>query len=539
MNMLERIEVVEKIGQGGMANVFLGYLNGDYGFKKEIVVKKILKEHFNNERYLDMFVDEASISAKLNHSNIVQVFDFFEEHDELHILMEYVNGGTLRDLMVVNKERDFFIPIEHVLFVINNLLTGMDFYHNKRDIDGKHLGIIHRDLTPKNVLVSIYGEIKISDFGIAKFEDKKDLTSLGEVKGKPSYMSPEQIKLLPNLDNRVDLFSLGIMFYELLTNSHPFREGNIYITQQNIMSGKYIPISDIRDDLDKDIEKIVYKLLEVNRDNRYLSAGLVKKDLLNLKEKISTQLVFSRYATEILQPGYVNYLQSILPDVHSKSDFRMINKDEKSESIWNNKKLFIYGIALVVIFNIALLLFTVNKNNNVDEKLEKITKIEKNDGFRPADEFKSKDESEKKKEVEKKSEFEPIKEKVKEKVQIHHDESVRRDDGTASSQKEEKKEEKKVEKKEKVKVEEKKVEKKKKVKKRRVVLKKAVLDIYVIPFGNIFVNGKKISSVTKLGYKIKPGKHKIEIKDFNGNIKKSQTIRLKPGEKKELRFKIN
>jgi serine/threonine-protein kinase len=283
MGVLDRIKIVEKIGQGGMAIVYRGYLNGSYGFKKEIVIKKILKEHFDNERYLDMFVDEASISAKLTHSNIVQVFDFFEEENELHIIMEYVNGGTLRDLMTVHKERDIFIPIEHVLFIINNILTGMDFYHNKRDTDGKHLGIIHRDLTPKNILISIYGEVKISDFGIAKFEDKKDLTTFGEVKGKPSYMSPEQIKLLPNLDNRVDLFALGVIFYELLTNKHPFREGNIYQTQQKIINGDYTPISEMRNDLSEDILNIVYKLLETDRDERYMSASMVKKRFIKFR----------------------------------------------------------------------------------------------------------------------------------------------------------------------------------------------------------------------------------------------------------------
>ena len=509
MSMLERIEVVEKIGQGGMANVYRGYLNGNYGFKKEIVIKKILKEHFNNERYLDMFVDEASISAKLNHSNIVQVFDFFEEKDELHILMEFVNGGTLRDLMVVNKERDFFIPIEYVLFIINNMLTGMDFYHNKRDTDGKHLGIIHRDLTPKNVLVSIYGEIKISDFGIAKFEDKKDMTSLGEVKGKPSYMSPEQIKLLPKLDNRVDLFSLGIMFYELLTNTHPFREGNIYKTQQNIMNGQYTPISEIRNDLSKDIEKMVNKLLKVDRDKRYLAAGLVKKDLLNLKEKISTQLVFSRYATELLQPGYVNYIQSILPDVHSKSDFRMIKKDKES-GFFHNRKVFIYGILGVIAFNIILLAFTLKKGNKLDRELEKIAK----NGVELV-----------------------IPKKEEEKG--HRSSATMVTDVAVQHRPEEMKKE-ALQHRPKIEKKEKKIEKKKKEKKKKIYrAKKAILDIHVLPYGNIYIDGKKISSFTKLGYKIKAGKHKIEIKNSNGQIVKTQTIKLKPGEKKVYKFKVN
>ena len=511
MGMLERLEVIEKIGQGGMAIVYRGYLNGNYGFKKEIVVKKILKEHFDNSRYLDMFVDEASISARLNHSNIVQVFDFFEENDELHILMEFVNGGTLRDLMIVNKEGNLFIPIEHVLFIINNLLTGMDFYHNKRDLNGKHLGIIHRDLTPKNVLVSIYGEVKISDFGIAKFEDKKDLTSFGEVKGKPSYMSPEQIKLLPNLDNRVDLFSLGVMFYELLTNKHPFREANVYQTQQNIMTGKYTPISDFRSDLSPKITDIVYKLLEIDRDNRYLSAGLVKKDLLNLRELISTQLTFSRYATEMLQPGYVNYIQSILPDAHSRSDYRMIKKDKKP-GVLRRRRNFLYAIGGLLAFNILLFILTLNRNSNINEKLEKI-KLTKNYN------------SEKKND----NGFRSNATKV--------DRPEKKDDKTPEKKNDipEKKNDKIPEKKN-DKIPEKKLEKKKK--KRVYKPRKAKLDIYVIPFGDIYLDGKKISSVTRLGYKVKPGKHKIEIKT-NNKSRAIKMINIKAGEKKEFRFKLN
>lgn len=530
MGMLERIEVIEKIGQGGMAIVYRGYLNGNYGFKKEVVVKKILKEHFDNNRYLDMFVDEASISAKLNHSNIVQVFDFFEENNELHILMEFVNGGTLRDLMIVNKEGGLFIPIEHVLFIVNNLLTGMDFYHNKRDVNGKHLGIIHRDLTPKNVLLSIYGEVKISDFGIAKFEDKKDLTTFGEVKGKPSYMSPEQIKLLPNLDNRVDLFSLGVMFYELLTNKHPFKEGNVYQTQQNIMNEKYASISDFRDDLSPEIENIVYKLLKVDRDKRYLSAGLVKKDLLNLKEKISTQLVFSRYATELLQPGYVNYIQSILPDVHSRSDYRMIERKEKKKGIFRRRSHFIYGIGVLLAFNVLLLVFTLNKNSDVNQKLANIqkntTKIDLQSTKHNKDGLVTHSVNKEKVHDETKTTSHNKDESVTHSVNKEkaHDESKttipNKDESVTRSVNKEK-------------------TRPKKIKKRIHKVRKSILDIYVIPFGDIYLDGRKISSVTRLGYKVKPGKHKLEIKDSTGKSRGVRKINIKAGEKKEFRFKLN
>ncbi len=546
MTMLDRIEVVEKIGQGGMAIVYRGYLHGNYGFKKEIVVKKILKEHFDNNRYLDMFVDEASISAKLNHSNIVQVFDFFEENNELHILMEFVNGGTLRDLMIVNKEGELFIPIEHVLFIINNLLTGMDFYHNKRDVNGKHLGIIHRDLTPKNVLLSIYGEVKISDFGIAKFEDKKDLTTFGEVKGKPSYMSPEQIKLLPNLDNRVDLFSLGVMFYELLTNKHPFREANVYQTQQNIMNENYAPISDFRDDLSPEVEKIVYKLLKVDRDKRYLSAGLVKKDLLNLKEKISTQLVFSRYATEMLQPGYVNYIQSILPDVHSRSDYRMIERKEKKKGLFRKRSHFLYGIAALLFFNIVLFVFTLSKNSKVNKKLAEIES-------RGAVEIKP---------VVQKEDIVSDDNKEKGGHSAGADSNIRPAATVTDSEKTQKTEMQKTEtqgiasqqashddKKENIKKEANKTPRQPKAdtplkegnKKKKKIYKprKAILDIYVIPFGDIYLDGKKISSVTRLGYKVRPGKHKLEIKDSSGKSRGIKMINIRAGEKKEFRFKLN
>jgi serine/threonine protein kinase len=414
----------------------------------------------------------------------------------------------------------------------------MDFYHNKRDLNGKHLGIIHRDLTPKNVLVSIYGEVKISDFGIAKFEDKKDLTSFGEVKGKPSYMSPEQIKLLPNLDNRVDLFSLGVMFYELLANKHPFREGNIFQTQQNIMNGKYPPLSEVRNDLSPEIENIVYKLLEVDRDKRYLSAGLVKKDLLNLKEQISTQLVFSRYATELLQPGYVNYIQSILPDVHSRSDYRMIKKDKKVEkSFSNKKKFFLYGIIAIIAFNIGLFAFTLSRNSKIDQKLKEIAIIEKkgdkkdNAGVQNIEPI-QKDENSKDKGTALSQKDKDSKDKG---TALSQKDEDSKDKGTALSQKDKKEENTGVQDIDPIQKEVKEVVKKKVVKR----ISKATLDIYVIPFGDIYLDGKKISSVTRLGYKIKAGKHKLEIKDSSGKTREVKMINLKAGEKKEFRFNLN
>ncbi len=509
--MLERFEIIKKLGQGGMAEVFLAYLHGYYGFKKEVVIKKILNEHFDNEKFLRMFVDEASVSALLNHSNIVQVYDFFQERNVVHLVMEYINGNDLRELINYHYTNDLYIPVEHVLYIVNELLNGMNFYHNKRDISGKILNIIHRDLTPKNILLSIYGDVKISDFGIARFEDKLEVTTFGEIKGKPSYLSPEQLKLSPDLDCRVDLFALGVIFYELLTNKHPFKEKSQAQTQQNILRGIYPELASFRQ-IPNDVAKIVKKLLEIDRDKRYRNARDAKKDLLVLNYQISNQLSFSQFLTKTLFPESHTYVESIAPSVETKSDYRFF-KPTKSN------KMIMVGIGVVLLINIFIVIIA-----SISPKAKEDIKLTINHTKEIPGEYYGK------------VEIEKVKEEQTNDI-VFDEDVIKNDENNLNNEK----------KKETVttgfntltETEDK--NNKANLNKNTTVQKKdenafGTIDIHIIPYGKIYIDGKLVSEVSLKNHKITAGKHKLEIKNDDFNYLKSQTITIEPNENSSFYF---
>ncbi len=491
--MLERFEFVEKVGQGGMAVVNRAFIYSGYGFKKEVVVKKILKKHFGNKRYIEMFVDEATLSALLNHSNIVQVFDFFEENDEFYIVMEYIDGGTLRDLIVAVEDENGYIPLQHTLFIIKNILEGMDYYHNKRDSTGRPLGIIHRDLTPKNVLVSIYGDVKISDFGIAKFEDQKDVTVFGEVKGKPSYLSPEQIKLLPNQDHRIDLFVLGIIFYELLTNRHPFKDQNSYITQKNISEGKYKKANTIRK-VPTEIEKILGKLLTVDKNLRYQHARDVQKDLMSLNHKISNRLKFSSFVAEKLKPESVDYINSIAPDINSQSDdFR-----EHHRKTAKKKKIFLIAISSIIFINLMIAIFAYI---NTDKKIRnmEIKKSQRAERLLYVD-------------IDKESvNADDLLKEIKKNDLEKDNDTTNKKSNTLTNRK---------------------------VNYSKKNLKDATITILVNPYGNIYIDNILVSKVSLINHKIKSGSHKIKIENKSLNKFIEKVIYIDKGKLKHLKFDL-
>jgi serine/threonine-protein kinase len=214
--------LLRQLAVGGMAEVYLARASGPAGFEKECVIKRILPSLASDAQFVQMFLDEARIAARLSHPNIVQIFELGEvtPHDHF-IAMEYVHGVDVQQILESERARSGRVPLAIALKLVSNVAEGLDAAHRATDSRGQALGIVHRDVTPSNVIVSFDGVAKILDFGIAKAVAKNGRTEVGVIKGKIPYMSPEQVDGQP-LDARSDMFSLGVLLYELTTGHKPF-----------------------------------------------------------------------------------------------------------------------------------------------------------------------------------------------------------------------------------------------------------------------------------------------------------------------------
>src|SRR5882672_9244169 len=209
-------ELLRRIATGGMAEVYVARRMGPRGFQKTVALKRILPQLARDPDYVAMFVDEARVCANLSHPNIVQVFDFGEQDEELYMAMEYVDGTTGARLIRAAAARGEELPLEVSLHVALSVLRGLEYAHAARDRKGRPLNLVHRDVSPGNVLIDRSGAVKLTDFGIARASDFERRTDQGQLKGKLGYMSPEQVTGR-ELDARSDLFTVGIVLAELCT----------------------------------------------------------------------------------------------------------------------------------------------------------------------------------------------------------------------------------------------------------------------------------------------------------------------------------
>jgi serine/threonine-protein kinase len=267
---MERYRVEAKLGAGGMAEVFIARQIGAEGFSRRVALKKVLPHFSNDAHFAHMFVTEARIAAGLNHPNIVQVLDF--DRDEtgcLFLAMEFIDGCDLSKLAEVARHRGAPFDPGIVAFAIGEVFRALDYAHTLT-IDGQWLGIVHRDVSPHNVLVARSGAVKLGDFGIAKATAAS--THSGTIKGKIAYMSPEQASGL-QVDGRTDLFAMGVMLYELLCGIRPFGGQTDVETIAQILSGSYPPIRHRVPRIGADLEEIVNRLLRPSRDQRFSTAA--------------------------------------------------------------------------------------------------------------------------------------------------------------------------------------------------------------------------------------------------------------------------
>jgi serine/threonine protein kinase len=265
-------QLLKKLASGGMATIYLARQAGIEGFEKLLVVKRILPHLAENEEFVKMFLDEARIAARLNHPNIVQIFNLGAQGDTFFIAMEYIHGEDVRRVFKRGDADGKPIPVPLICRIVMDAAAGLDYAHAKLDAGGKPLGIVHRDVSPQNIIVTFEGSVKVVDFGIAKAADQATVTRSGVLKGKYSYMSPEQAAGM-KIDRRTDIFALGIVLYELLTGTRLFKRANDLQTLNAVGECDVQNPSDIDMRLPKDLDPIVLKALAKNADERFQTAG--------------------------------------------------------------------------------------------------------------------------------------------------------------------------------------------------------------------------------------------------------------------------
>ena len=273
-----QFQLMEKIATGGMAEVFKARMNGVDGFQKIVAIKKILPHMAASDDFITMFADEAKLAAQLNHPNIIHIYDLGKVENSYYIAMEYVEGRDLRTILKSGAEHGLPLPPELALFIASKLAAALDYAHRRKDFDGKDLSLVHRDVSPQNVLISYEGDIKLCDFGIAKAASKSSQTQAGALKGKLQYMSPEQASGNP-IDRRSDLFSLGSVLYEMLVGEKLFAGDSDLTILEQVRNAKAAPPSTKNPDIPKKVDTIVLKALAKNPEDRYQNASDLQRDL--------------------------------------------------------------------------------------------------------------------------------------------------------------------------------------------------------------------------------------------------------------------
>jgi hypothetical protein len=270
--------LLEKIAVGGMAELFKAQQRGVQGFQKIVAIKRILPHFSDNEDFVTMFIDEAKLAAQLTHPNIVQIFDLGKAGSSYYIAMEYVNGRDLRTLLKKVREYGQPFPEQVAAFVVMKVAAALDYAHRKRGFDDRELKLVHRDISPQNVLLSTEGAVKLVDFGIAKAASKASHTVAGALKGKLLYMSPEQALGQP-VDNRSDLYSLGLVLFELLTGERCFQADSEFGVLEKVRLGRVSDIQYVNPRVSKEMAGIVSRALQKGVDHRYPSARFLERDL--------------------------------------------------------------------------------------------------------------------------------------------------------------------------------------------------------------------------------------------------------------------
>ncbi len=291
-------QLVRQIAVGGMAEIHLAKTRGIAGFEKYCALKMIHPNFAQDEQFIEMLIDEAKIAVQLQHVNVAQTFDLGRVGGSYYITMEFVDGADLYKILRRGSEQDLDMPLDVAAFVAKEMATGLDYAHRKKDGGGVTLGIVHRDISPQNVLVSNAGEVKLVDFGIAKATMKVRQTAVGVIKGKYYYMSPEQA-WGERIDYRSDIFSAGIVLYEMLTGQMLYLEEDLHKLLDMVRRASIAPVRTLRRDVPPQLEHIVMHALAKKPEDRYQSAGDLASDLERFLHGYSPVFTASKLAGHI------------------------------------------------------------------------------------------------------------------------------------------------------------------------------------------------------------------------------------------------
>ncbi len=284
MSDTARYRVLRKIAHGGMAEIFLALQLGAEGFQKPVVLKRILPGLAADPSFVRMLVDEAHIASTLNHSNLVQVLDLRHSGSEYFLVLEFVDGWSLEQVRRRAQKARLKLPLPIALSIVGLLCRALAYVHT-RTRDGRPLGIVHRDVTPQNVLLSAEGEVKLADFGIAKALGKREKSATGVIKGKFAYMSPEQAAG-EELDGRSDLFSVGTLLYVLTTGKKPFDGATDLDVIMQVRKAKYERPSTFMKDFNPEVERFIARALRANRNTRFQTAEQMADRLEAIASKL-------------------------------------------------------------------------------------------------------------------------------------------------------------------------------------------------------------------------------------------------------------
>jgi serine/threonine-protein kinase len=275
---LGRYQLLDALGVGGMAEVFRARTFGPGGFERQVVIKRIQPVHGSDPEFVKMFVDEAKILGMLHHPNVVQVYDFGDDDGTLFLAMEYVDGPSISRVLRSLRGSGRKMPPAIAAYIAREVCRALDYVHNLGGPDGQPLRIVHRDVTPSNIVLTSSGGLKLLDFGVAKFKSSEQLTRAGTVKGKPAYLAPEQLEGR-KIDGRVDIFALGVVLHEMLSLEHLFAGDSDLVTVKKVMEMKIPVPSSKRADVPPELDAIVMRALERDRSRRYGDAAEMARDL--------------------------------------------------------------------------------------------------------------------------------------------------------------------------------------------------------------------------------------------------------------------
>ena len=331
-----RYHIARKIADGGMAEIFLGTQHGMEGFERPVVLKRILAPLVADPQFRNMLIDEAHVAMGLNHSNIVQVLDLGHVRGRYFLVLELVDGWDLSQILARAAAANFPIPPEILLYVAAEICRALAYAH-ARTRDGRPLAIVHRDVSPQNVLLSEQGEVKLTDFGIAKAMGRRERTNQGVIKGKLAFMSPEQASGAV-LDSRSDLFSLGTMLYLFFTGRRPFEAPTDFESIMRVRECRFTPPEEVKPSLGPPLAKIIRRSMQLAPSGRYQNADEMLADIENVQRTVyrpAGQTELKRWLADLAGRDHCPTISKAAPPKPVSGEFEELDVGEGAELVFD------------------------------------------------------------------------------------------------------------------------------------------------------------------------------------------------------------